>query len=119
MRQGWRVGANVAAAVGVGTAAPFTYETRGVFVDLGRQKAVALFMGLRLRGLPAWLLTRFYHLKRVPGWGRRVQLISDWATDRAFARDSSELGQLGHPIDQPAPPALERALSSRFEPGAA
>ena len=101
MRQGWRVGANVAASVGQGQAEPFTYRTRGVFVDLGRFRAVALFMGVRLRGRPAWLLTRWFHLKWVTGWGRRVQLITDWMTDRAFHRDVSELGQQGHRIGEP------------------
>jgi NADH dehydrogenase len=101
MRQGWRVGANVAASVGHGEAEPFTYRTRGVFVDLGRFRAVALFMGVRLRGRPAWLLTRWFHLKWVTGWGRRVQLITDWLTDRAFHRDVSELGQQGHRIGEP------------------
>ena len=101
MRQGWRVGANVAASVGHGQPEPFSYRTRGVFVDLGRFRAVALFMGVRLRGRPAWLLTRWFHLKWVTGWGRRVQLITDWLTDRAFHRDVSELGQQGHRIGEP------------------
>jgi NADH dehydrogenase len=101
MRQGWCTAGNVAASVGHGQPQPFRYRTRGVFVDLGRFRAVAVFMGVRLRGRPAWLLTRFYHLKLVSGWGRRVQLIADWMTDRMFHRDVSELGQLGHPIDAP------------------
>lgn len=107
----------MAAAVGVGTASPFTYKTRGVFVDLGRFKAVTVFFGVKLHGLPAWLLTRYYHLKRMPGWGRKVRLIADWGTDRLFARDVSELGQFGHRLDQPTPPALEGAAATRFEPG--
>ncbi|GAC1316649.1 MAG: NAD(P)/FAD-dependent oxidoreductase [Thermoleophilaceae bacterium] len=104
MRQAWVAGVNVAAALGVGSARPFTYKTRGVFVDLGRLKAVALFMGLRLSGRSAWLLTRWYHLKRVPGWGRRFQLATDWANDRMFARDVSQLGQPSHRLDRPGHP---------------
>lgn len=115
MRQAWCLGRNVAAELGVGSARPFSYRTRGVFVDLGRFKAVALFFGLRLRGLPAWLLTRFYHLKRVPGWGRRVQLITDWATDRVFPRDASELGEVGHPIDRPRSARTEGVADGRFD----
>lgn len=118
MRQAWCLGENVAAAVGVGGLRPFTYRTRGVFVDLGRSRAVALFLGVRLRGLPAWLLTRFYHVKRFPGRGRKVQLLTDWAADRVFARDSSELGQVGHPIDRSGPPDAGRADAIRFEPEA-
>ena len=115
MRQAWCLGRNVAAELGVGSARPFSYRTRGVFVDLGRFKAVALFFGLRLRGLPAWLLTRFYHLKRVPGWGRRVQLVTDWATDRVFSRDASELGEVGHPIDRPRSARIEGVADGRFD----
>jgi len=97
IRQGRRVGSNVSAALAGKKPRPFRYRTLGVFVDLGRNKAVATILGLRLRGFPAWFAARTYHLYMMPGMARRVRLGIDWAVGLVFGRASAELGQLGHP----------------------
>jgi NADH dehydrogenase len=89
----------VAAALGNGRMRKFKYKTLGVFVDLGRNKAVAVMMGVRLTGFPAWFAARTYHLISMPGVGRRARLMVDWTVGLVFGRSSSELGQLGHPPD--------------------
>ena len=76
---------------------PFTYKTKGVFVDMGRHQAVASTMGIRWRGFPAWFLARTYHLANMPGTKRKLRLVVDWTVSLIFSRDTSELGQLGHP----------------------
>jgi NADH:ubiquinone reductase (H+-translocating) len=98
IRQGRAVGTNVAAAIGTGHKRPFTYRTLGVFVDMGRRKAVASTMGVKWRGTPAWLLARTYHLAMMPGIGRRAQLLTDWNTELLFGRDTAELGTIGRPV---------------------
>jgi NADH dehydrogenase len=46
----------------------------------------------------------------MPGTARKLRLMVDWTVGLAFGRDSSELGQLGHPpslrgyIDAPVVP---------------
>ncbi len=114
IRQGKTVAHNVAAALGSGDGArkPFTYKTKGVFVDMGRYQAVASTMGIKWRGFPAWYLARTYHLAMMPGNKRRLRLVADWTVGLLFGRDSSELGQLGHP-----PGLAER--SSGGTPGSA
>jgi NADH:ubiquinone reductase (H+-translocating) len=97
LRQGRTVARNVAAALGAGTPKPFTYKTLGVFVDMGHQKAVAETVGIKWRGFPAWFLARTYHLIMMPGFKRQLRLVVDWTVDLVFGRDTSELGQLGHP----------------------
>ena len=97
IRQGRVVGANVAAALSGGKPRPFRYRTLGVFVDMGRFKAVATILGVRLRGFPAWFAARTYHLAMMPGAARRVRLGADWAVGLVFGRATAELGQLGHP----------------------
>jgi NADH dehydrogenase len=92
IRQGKVAGRNVAAAMGSGRRRRFTYKTLGVFVDMGRGKAVAETLGVRWRGRPAWLLARTYHLAMMPGWGRRARLLTDWNVGLVFGRDTSELG---------------------------
>lgn len=98
IRQGRRVARNVAAELGVGgSVRPFTYKTKGVFVDMGRHQAVASTMGIKWRGFPAWFLARTYHLANMPGAKRKARLVVDWTVSLLFSRDTSELGQLGHP----------------------
>jgi NADH:ubiquinone reductase (H+-translocating) len=103
IRQGRRVARNVAATLGNGTVKPFTYKTKGVFVDMGQGEAVADTIGIRWRGRPAWLLARTYHLAMMPGVKRKLRLLVDWNVQLVFGRDLSELGQLGHParLEQP------------------
>jgi NADH dehydrogenase len=99
LRQGKVAADNVAAALGNGRMRKFKYKTLGVFVDFGRNKAVAVMMGVRLTGFPAWFAARTYHLISMPGLGRRARLMVDWTVGLVFGRSSSELGQLGHPPD--------------------
>ena len=75
----------------------FTYKTLGVFVDMGRNQAVAQTLGIRWRGPIAWFLARSYHLLLMPSMKRRARLVTDWSIGLFFGRDASELGMLGHP----------------------
>jgi NADH dehydrogenase len=98
IRQGRVVGRNVAAALGGGgRKRRFTYKTKGVFVDMGRRKAVATTGPITWSGMPAWMLARSYHLAAMPGVGRRARLLVDWNIGLLFGRDTAELGSLGAP----------------------
>ncbi len=67
IRQGRLVARNVAATLAGAQARPFRYKTKGVVAELGRNKAVAITLGIRWRGFPAWLIARTYHLLLMPG----------------------------------------------------
>jgi len=109
------VGHNVAAALGdAHHKKPFKYKTLGWFVDMGRYQAVAETLGIRWRGFPAWFLARTYHLLMMPGVRRRARLVTDWTVGLLFGRDSSELGQLGHP-----PPLIAPGLNEQSAGGTA
>lgn len=97
VRQAKVVAANVIARFTGGSREIFRYRTLGMFVDLGRNKAVASILGLHVSGFPAWFLTRTYHLSQIPGFRRRARVAADWAIGLAFQRDTAELGSLGHP----------------------
>jgi NADH dehydrogenase len=112
LRQGRLAADNVAARIGHGKVRPFTYKTLGVFVDLGRKQAVANIMGLKLSGFPAWWAARTYHLAMMPGTARKARLMADWTVGLLFGRESSELGQLGHP------PSLQGYLDAPVSEGA-
>jgi NADH dehydrogenase len=114
IRQGKLMAKNVAAALGYRSRVkPFTFKTLGAFADLGRHKAVANLMGVRVRGFVAWAICRFYHLAWVPGLQRKSRLIADWTVEFIFPRDTAELGQLGHP------PPLDAAVATKLNPASA
>jgi NADH dehydrogenase len=105
IRQGRTAGQNVAASLGRGSPAPFTYKTRGQFVNLGRYKAVARVGGVTMRGFPAWWLARTYHVSQIPGLARKVRAVMDWTIGLPFRRDIAEVGSIGHPTPLRPDPA--------------
>ena len=105
-RQGKRLAANVLATLRGSEAevAPFRYKALGALCSLGRYKGVAVVMGVRLRGFPAWFVARSYHLLQLPTLNRRVRVVLDWTLSLFFPRDVAALGSLYDPTQ-----AFERA----------
>jgi NADH dehydrogenase len=97
IRQGRLVARNVAATLGGRSTRPFRYRTKGVVAELGQGQAVAITLGIRWRGFPAWLIARTYHLLLMPGTGRKLRLLIDWNVALLFGRDASSPGVLGSP----------------------
>jgi NADH dehydrogenase len=98
IRQGRLVARNVAATLGNGRVRPFRYRTKGVVAELGDTEAVALTLGVRWQGRPAWFIARTYHLLLMPGMGRKLRLLMDWNVALLFGRDTSAPGRLGDPM---------------------
>jgi NADH dehydrogenase len=98
IRQGRLVARNVAATLGNGRVRPFSYRTKGVVAELGDTEAVALTLGVRWQGRPAWFIARTYHLLLMPGIGRKLRLLMDWNVALLFGRDTSAPGRLGDPM---------------------
>jgi NADH:ubiquinone reductase (H+-translocating) len=104
IRQGRLVAANIAAARRQGRAKPFEYRTAGVVAELGHNTAVAITLGIRWRGRPAWFIARTYHLLLMPGIARKLRLLIDWNVALLFGRDVSAPGRLGSPTPLEAYP---------------
>jgi NADH dehydrogenase len=58
---------------------PFIYDTLGMMGSLGHGKAFGQLLKLRLHGFLAWFVRRSYYLLQMPGWGRRLRIMTDWA----------------------------------------
>jgi NADH dehydrogenase len=93
VRQGRRVGASIAASVRGRRAAvqPFRYRMLGQSAAIGRRRAVATVLGLRLSGLPAWVLWRGTYLLTLPRLDRKVRVFLQWLLEAFFARDTVQL----------------------------
>ncbi len=65
----------------------YRHRDAGTVASLGLHRGVARIYGVPLRGLPAWLVHRVYHLAMVPTWGRKVRIALDWAGALLGRRD--------------------------------
>ena len=70
---------------------PFRYASRGMMATTGHLKGVAQLFGVRLTGLPAWLLWRAYYLMQMPTLGRKVRIWVEWTWSMFFAADITHL----------------------------
>jgi len=65
--------------------------------SLGLYRGVAEVYGLRMRGFPAWMVHRTYHLLKLPTMNRRLRVVSDWTLALMFRREVVSLDVLEHP----------------------
>ncbi|MFW0108351.1 NAD(P)/FAD-dependent oxidoreductase [Rothia sp. P7181] len=69
----------------------YYHETIGVVAGLGLWKGVANFKGKTIGGPLAWLMHRGYHGMAIPTAERTVRVMSIWALNQIFGRDTSSI----------------------------
>ena len=52
---------------------------------------------LVIKGFPAWLMHRGYHVLAVPTWERKIRVLAIWLTAALFGRDIVSLASVQHP----------------------
>jgi len=66
---------------------PFAYFDKGNLAVIGRAAAVANVFGVRLSGMPAWLVWAFIHLMYIVEFQSRILVFIQWAfQDLTFSR---------------------------------
>jgi len=83
--------ANIEATLCGATTRAFGHKSKGMMATTGHFKGVAQTLGLRLSGLPAWLLWRAYYLSRMPTLGRKLRIWAEWTWGMFFAADITHL----------------------------
>lgn len=76
---------------------PYRHAYVGSVASLGLHKGVANVYGVKLRGLPAWVMHRTYHLSRMPTVNRKFRITMDWTLALFFQREIVSLGELEWP----------------------
>lgn len=66
---------------------PFVYDTLGMMGSLGHSKAFGQLLKVRLRGVLAWFVRRTYYLLHMPGWSRRLGIMTEWTFALLFRPD--------------------------------
>jgi NADH dehydrogenase len=91
VREAHCLAANLLAAIAGRPTRPFDYRSRGSMAAIGHMKGVAEIFGLRLSGLPAWLLWRAYYLLQMPTLGRKLRIFVEWSWGMFFPTDITHL----------------------------
>jgi len=88
MQGGAYAAKSIARKVKTGQALPsFRYFDKGSLAVIGRNAAVANAFGVKLSGLPAWLVWAFIHLMYIVEFRNRVLVFIQWAfQDLTFSR---------------------------------
>jgi NADH dehydrogenase len=69
----------------------FSFVAKGVMATIGHMKGVASIYGMRVTGLPAWLLWRAFYLSRIPTLGRKLRIFVEWSWGMFFSTDITHL----------------------------
>ncbi len=80
IQSGRHVGAQIARSLEGRPTRPFRYRDKGTMATIGRGRAVAeLPLGVKLRGLPAWMAWLALHLVFLAGFRNRISVFVNWA----------------------------------------
>jgi NADH dehydrogenase len=97
VRQGRLLADNVVATLRGGQLREYRHDLIGSVASLGLHKGVAHLYGRQVKGYPAWLMHRLYHLSRLPTANRKARVLADWTLAALFKREIAALGSLENP----------------------
>ncbi|MFD5721725.1 NAD(P)/FAD-dependent oxidoreductase [Streptomyces sp. NPDC127036] len=99
VRQGKLLAKNIAADLRGGTPRSYQHHSLGVVATLGLGRGIFQYKKIVIKGLPAWLMHRGYHVLAVPTWERKIRILMIWLTAALFGRDLVSLAAVQHPRD--------------------
>ncbi|MFF7216646.1 NAD(P)/FAD-dependent oxidoreductase [Streptomyces sp. NPDC008238] len=99
VRQGKRLAKNILASLRGGRVRDYRHSSLGVVATLGLGRGIFQYKAIVIKGFPAWLMHRGYHVLAVPTWERKVRVLTVWVTAALFGRDLVSLASVQHPRD--------------------
>lgn len=69
----------------------FDYKSRGVMAQIGKRNAVGMLFGIKVHGLLAWMIWRYYYLSHLPTFKKKLRVLTDWTIDIFFKPDIARL----------------------------
>ena len=90
----------------------YRHRYAGSVAGLGLFQGAAEVYGIKLKGLPAWLLHRVYHLAKIPTASRKTRVLADWLMGLPLRRQTVALGELHDPRSEFVKAANTRGLPS-------
>jgi NADH dehydrogenase len=87
LREARMLASNIHAVLEGRPPSPFVYGTMGMMGSLGHSKAFGQLLRVRVHGVVAWFVRRTYYLLQMPGWNRRLRIVTDWTFAMLFRAD--------------------------------
>lgn len=87
VRQAKVLAKNLTAHIQAGELVEYRHKSMGTLASYGVGKGAAVVFGIRLKGLPAWLVDRGYHGMSMPTYARKFRILTGWAINLFTPRD--------------------------------
>lgn len=97
VRQGKLLARNIVASIRGQKVKQYLHHSLGTVATLGLGRGIFQYRRIVIKGLPAWLMHRGYHVLAVPSWERKVRVLAVWLTAAVFGRDIVSLASVQHP----------------------
>ncbi|OKK05046.1 NAD(P)/FAD-dependent oxidoreductase [Streptomyces sp. CB02400] len=97
VRQGKRLAKNIVASLRGRPTKDYVHHSLGVVATLGLGRGIFQYRRLVIKGFPAWLMHRGYHVLAVPSWERKARVLAVWITAFLYGRDIVSLASVEHP----------------------
>lgn len=91
VQEAHQLAGNLARAAKGQATVPFSYKGKGMLATIGHLNGVAQMGGLKVSGLPAWLLWRAFYLSQMPSFTRKLRIFVEWTWSMFFASDITHL----------------------------
>ncbi|GGS28445.1 hypothetical protein GCM10010269_78950 [Streptomyces humidus] len=97
VRQGRLLAKNILAALRGRPTEDYVHRSLGVVATLGLGRGIFQHRGLVIKGFPAWLMRRGYHVLAIPSRERKTRVFAVWVTALLYGRDIVSLASVQHP----------------------
>jgi NADH dehydrogenase len=63
----------------------------GLLASIGHRTGVAMVFGVKFSGFIAWWLWRSVYLAKLPGFAKKLRVMTAWTLDLFFGRDIEQM----------------------------
>ena len=99
VRQGRLLAKNIVADLRGKRVRDYRHSSLGAVATLGLGQGIFEYKRIVIKGFPAWLMHRGYHVLAVPSWERKIRVLTVWLTAALFGRDLVSLAAVQNPRD--------------------
>jgi NADH dehydrogenase len=91
----------------------YVHHSLGAIATLGLGTGIFQYRRLVIKGLPAWLMHRGYHVLAVPTWDRKMRVLAIWLVSFFYGRDIVSLASVQSPREAFQSEARTRTVSAK------
>ena len=115
VRQGKLLARNLLATLRGRPTKNYVHHSLGSVATLGLGRGIFQYRRIVIKGFPAWLMHRGYHVLAVPTWERKIRVLAIWLTALFYGRDIVSLASVQHPREAFVNDGKVRAIAAKVE----